>query len=169
MDSPKLVMLNLTYKPVDFEEDRDLCFHFREDAWLASFGNLDRYSDRDTREWFDFLTDKCRFDARHYFMEHIWLDQKIIGQLEYQVHPHRNGFGNQAHINLIYIGQGFRQQGIGLQAHQYLITRFKELGCNVVHLHYIPQNKPAEAFYIKHGWKKLGSPNKKGQMMELKI
>lgn len=146
-------------KPVDLQESLELCVAFRRDAHLLSQGVEVEFNVEECIQWFLKITSdpSCGF-------EHLWLNDRIIGQIEYRsaIQKERECFG---YINLLYLLPEYRGQGYGLQLQHYMFQQFIAQECSHAYLRYFPQNLAAGRFYAKHGWQRVGLRDAKGQVM----
>lgn len=144
---------SLLFKPIDLLQTRDLCVQFRKDSFIASFGSDEKTWPQafDANMYLEWLENKQKKDL--HAAVHVWLDDKIIGQLELgsiKDHP------TIGYVSLYYLIPDYRGQGYSaaLENHatQYLLSK----GYTTARLTVSPTNLRALSFYKKNGWMDLG-------------
>ena len=139
----------LNFKPIS-DKDISTSVQFRKDAFIASFPNSD--------VWKQFWDEKkyCTWLKAHTLKFplgaiHLWLNQEIIGQLEFN-------YGQPtSHINLFYLRPEFRGKNYSHEMHTYAINTLRQQGTQAATLRAAPTNERAICFYKKHGWQDLGA------------
>lgn len=139
----------LSFKNIDFNQHLDLCVQFREDSYRASFPGSDDWNKLwNPDEYANWIQQHAiRFPDG---AVHIWLDDTIVGQLEFSY------LGDSAHINLYYLIPQARGKGWGLVAHEYIGKTLRTHNCKTATLRASPKNLRALKFYEKTGWENLG-------------
>lgn len=151
--------------PVDLENNLATCISFRKDAYFCSYGSYEGFSENKTIAWFKHLSNKNSLGFLH-----IWLKDKIVGQLEFQSGIETEDGKRSGYINLFYLRLAMRGSGLGKIAHEFVIEKLAQDGCQKAMLYVIPGNKRAEAFYLKNGWyKSQETESNRGQLMYLDI
>ena len=77
------MMERLQFRPVDIELHANICISFREDSFVVSFGNTEKFYEEDGKgaeRYIDWLRAKITIDQRTVI--HIWYEKEIIGQME---------------------------------------------------------------------------------------
>lgn len=158
----------LRFECVDFENHSQLCFQFRKDAHIVSYGDESGFHLQEMNDWFQHLLKDNVSGFRH-----VWLDNQIIGQLEYKTkimdQDESNSPFTYSYINLFYLASEMRNQGIGQHMHDFVINECRQDGSQEIYLRYVPGNKQAKAFYRKNGWLFSGEPDTRGQLMVLDL
>jgi GNAT superfamily N-acetyltransferase len=134
---------------------------FRRDTHIVSYGTATSFSRDDAEKYFYHIANKSG-----YVFQHIFNDQEIIGQLEFDPCVKADG-GDRGYINLFFLKKDYRGLGIGKIIHAYVIENIFRAGCQVAELRVIPGNIAAEKFYAKNGWIAVGAPTERGQLMRL--
>ena len=139
----------LEFRSIDFDADLETCLSFRKDSFVCSFPSSDEWKSR----WNpDHYTEHLKDFAKKHpnGALHIWSDDEIIGQLEFE-------YGNEnGHVFLFYLQPNVRGTGVATTVHQYVIDELKKSGCSTASLRVSPSNARAISYYKKHGWYDLG-------------
>lgn len=144
----------LIFYPVNLAKDRQTCITFREDSYIASFGDARNFHQEDgkgSERYLDWLKGKLDRDPNS--VVHVWLDDKIIGQMEMGTFPEQPKTG---YVNLYYLIPEVRGCGFGTQLDNHSIKYFKGLGFTSARLSVSPSNGRAIRFYQKMNWIDLG-------------
>ena len=114
-------------------------------------------SDRDGGEthYKEWLSQKI--NSNPYSAVHVYLDGKIIGQMELGKIKTEPEVGM---VNLYYLAPEFRGKSLSSYLDQYAIKFLKEQGYKIARLNVSPTNLRAVRFYSKNGWRDVG-PNPK--------
>jgi GNAT superfamily N-acetyltransferase len=147
-------MANLSIKPIQLDLHRDICISFREDSFVVSFGDANRFHGHDGKGaegYIDWLKDKINRDPSS--AVHVWRGETIIGQIEMGKLRRDPTCG---YVNLYYLIASERGQGLGKLLDDHATEYFKSLQLKRVQLSVSPQNIPAISFYEKRGWRNLG-------------
>ena len=148
------MMERLQFRPVDIEQHANICISFREDSFVVSFGNTEKFYEEDGKgaeRYIDWLRSKITIDPRTVI--HIWYEKEIIGQMEL---GRLREVPSTGYVNLFYLIEKYRGQGLGIQLDDYAVTYFRELGLRRIRLSVSPTNLQALTYYKKMGWKDLG-------------
>jgi ribosomal protein S18 acetylase RimI-like enzyme len=145
---------NLIFKPIDLLSDGETCVRFSEDAHIASFGNADRFHEKDGKGAERYLAWLKKERERDPFScVHVWLDSKIIGQMTLGRLKADPGMG---YVSLYYLIPEHRGSGLSRYLDEFACTYLKSLGFTLARLSVHPENVRALAYYRKHGWRDLG-------------
>ena len=147
-------MLSLSIKPIQLDLHQDICVSFREDAFIASFGDSKRFHEDDRKgkeRYIDWLKGKSSQDP--YSVVHVWRADKIIGQIEMGKH---RGDPSCGYINLYYLIPSERGQGLGKFLDDHAMAYFKSQQLLRARLSVAHHNDQAIAFYEKMQWRNLG-------------
>ena len=151
---------NLEYLPINFSQNKDICLSFRRDAHRVSFGCLDNYDPANTLQWYQKL-----LTIYPEGFVHVWLDQQIIGQLEFNAKLTAPNGQAGGYVYFIYLIPEYRGCGFGKQLLNYATQHLASKGCKQAALRYIEGNYRAENLYLKNGWIKQGPLKDSAQLM----
>ncbi len=147
-------MERLRFETVNLELHSQVCVAFREDSFVVSFGNADKFFESDgcgNERYLTWLQTKISKDANS--AVHVWSDHQIIGQIEL---GRLKEDPSKGYVNLYYLKPEVRGQGFGTQLDHYAMSYFKNLGLTSARLSVSPTNLRALAYYAKMGWVDLG-------------
>ena len=153
----------LEFKPIDLEQERDLCVRFRADSFVCSFGSAKRFYQADgsgTEEYLQWL--RLQMAQIPGSCVHIWHQEQIIGKMEMSRWQRDPSIG---YVNLFYLAPTFRGRGFGRHLDRHAAHFFKHLGCHSARLNVSPTNRVAMRFYLKHGWVDLGQPDDDSEVL----
>lgn len=71
------------FKPIQLDKHREVCVHFREDSFMVSFGDAQRFYEADGKgaeRYIEWLKAKISKDPNS--AVHCWVDNQIVGQIE---------------------------------------------------------------------------------------
>ncbi|MFM2486283.1 GNAT family N-acetyltransferase [Celerinatantimonas yamalensis] len=141
--------MDLAFKRIDVRQHFALCYQFRCDAYQCSFDSLEG-CDQMLVGYQERLLE--RIDDPCYYYLHIWLDGKIIGQLEF-----KNFYdsANTGYVNLIYLSEPYRGCGLAEQLQKYIEWQLTEAGCRCALLSVSRTNARALRHYQRFGWRYL--------------
>ncbi|MGM9988034.1 MAG: GNAT family N-acetyltransferase [Bacillaceae bacterium] len=130
-------------------KDRDTIIHFRKDAYVISFGSVERFGDEST--YIQQIKERVEVFSDGYVL--IWKNGYPIGQLELRIIQYE---GKEiGYVHLYYIIEAYRNKGYGKQLVQYAEAFFRKYHVPEYHLRVSVTNKSAIAFYQKVGMKKI--------------
>lgn len=144
----------LFFRTIDLSKASELCIRFREDSFVVSFGDANKFYEQDGKgaeryiEWLRNNLSKSSGSAVH-----VWEDSTIIGQMELGVLKNEPEVG---YVYLYYIIPEKRGLGYSRHLDEYAIQYFKGLGLKKCRLSVSPTNVRAIRFYEKNGWKNMG-------------
>lgn len=144
----------LTFLPIDLEKTRDLCLRFREDSFIASFGDTSRFHEADGKggeRYLEWLGQILASDPAA--AVHVWEGDTIIGQIELGRSKAEPDLGS---VFLFYLAPEKRGQGFSKHLDEYAMKYMRSLGLKKARLSVSPTNTRAVKFYEKQGWKDLG-------------
>lgn len=139
---------------IDLTRHSDLAIQFREAAFVASFGNADRFHESDgkgAQRYLTWLAEQIRRDPQS--CVHVWLDGAIVGQIETSCRP---GDPSVGYVNLYFLLPRCRGQGLAAALDDYAVSHFRSLGRTVAQLSVSPTNLLAIRFYRRMGWQDRG-------------
>lgn len=149
-----MMVLMLQFLPIDFAKHSQLAIAFREDSYVASFGDAKLFHEDDglgAQKYLAWLKNKAQADPGS--VVHVWRGNQIIGQMELGrfKDDHSRGY-----VNLFYLKPEFRGAGYSRELHWYMVDYMKKKGFDKVMLSVSPTNVRAIRYYEKNGWKDLG-------------
>lgn len=142
-------------KPIVLDTHAAYCLRAREDAFVLSFGNADRFHGADGQggvRYLAWLKTLCEQDPAGAM--HLWLDGDIIGQIELKKLTHYPEIG---YVNFYYLEQRMRGTGVSALLEDYAQNYFRALSCRTMQLSVSTSNTRAICFYIKNGWRNIGA------------
>ena len=145
----------ISIKPVDLEKDAQTCVRFREDSFVVSFGDAEKFHEADGKgaeRYLGWLSEKIAKDPQS--VVHVWNDHEIVGQIEL---GRLRDDQSRGYVNLYYLVPSFRGKGLGAHLDTYAMSYFRTLGLSSVRLSVSPTNLQAVAYLKKMGWVDLGS------------
>lgn len=157
--------MELEFRPINFQKDKDIAIAFRADSFFASFGDdlafwgNDRKGDQ---RYIDWLLQK---DRKKFGAFHIWLGNEIIGQMELALFNEDESWG---YINLYYLKPEYRGKGYSQYLDDFAVNFLSNLGVKKAKLSVSPTNSRALNFYKKNGWIDRGPREFKGRVEENK-
>lgn len=143
-----------TIKPIQLYHHADICISFREDSFVVSFGDAQKFYEEDGRgaeRYVQWLRSKIEKDPQS--VVHIWQSDQIVGQIELGLVRSDPSCG---YVNLYYLIPSMRGRGFGAFLDTYAVEYFKNLGILKAKLSVSPTNIPANSYYKKMGWVNLG-------------
>lgn len=146
--------MDLTFTPIDIENTVELCMRFRLDSYRESFGTDDLFykeNGANGEKYFEFLQKRHAQDPN--YILHVWLGEKIIGQVE--MGPLRD-LPQCGYINLYYLIPEMREKGYGRQLDDYATAYLKGKGFTFMRLSVSSTNHRALRFYARTGWCDIG-------------
>jgi GNAT superfamily N-acetyltransferase len=158
MANPGLIFL-----PIDLEKHGEIAMVFREDSYVASFGDAKLF-DRDTYlTWLQNRLDQFR-DGH----VHVWRNDQIVGQIEARPRMPQNPVfthkpnrkpepQNMGYVNLYYLTHEWRGKGIAGALDEYVVAYLLAEGCTRARLTVSETNPRAIRFYTKYGWQNAGT------------
>ena len=149
-----MILGPLNFQPIDLFKSSDLCVRFREDSFVASFGDATKFYEEDGKgaeRYLEWLQNKLTKDPAS--AVHVWKESTVIGQMELGVFSRAPDIGN---VNLFYLVPDMRGTGYSHYLDEYAVQYFKSLGLKKCRLSVSPTNTRAIRFYEKNGWFNLG-------------
>ena len=138
------------FAPIDLARDIELCIRFREDSYICSFGDAAQFHGEDNSgvdHYRKFLSDRLANDPES--CQHVWLGERIVGQLEFGKVRLDPSIG---YVNLFYLIPELRGQGHGAALDERAQAFFLARNLRRARLSVSVQNASAWRFYRKHGW-----------------
>jgi probable phosphoglycerate mutase len=141
--------VNLWYRPIDWDTERELYLAARQEAWNSTHVNGP-----------EFQPDGFLRDAEDQLSRSPWgvtvamAGEDVAGLL--QVDTQRYAEDKAGYIPFCYIVPQRRQQSLGIQLIGQAVSFFRPLGRDKLRLRCAPYNDHAQHFYAKHGFVKIG-------------
>ena len=141
--------INLWYRPIDWDRERDLYLEARRDTWVTVHGPDIPFDGE------GFLQGAEEHLARTPWGVTMALaGDKLAGIL--QLDPERYKEDNAGYIPFCYIMPGQRGRSLGIQLIGQAVSFYRPMGRDKLRLRCAPHNDPAQRFYQKHGFAKVG-------------
>ncbi len=141
--------INLWYRPIDWETERDLYIAARSDAWHNTHVNGPAF------EPHGFLR-----DAREHLSQSPWAVSMAFDGDDWvgivQMDARRYSEDNAGYVPFCYIDYQRRDQNLGIQLIGQAVSYFRPMGRDKLRLRCAPYNAHAQHFYAKHGFVKIG-------------
>ncbi len=147
--SGKAQDVNLWYRPIDWDRERDIYVNARREAWTSTHGEGVPFDG----EGF------CR-DARLHLSRTPWgvtlafAGDTLTGVL--QLDPGRYQEDNAGYIPFCYVVPRRRGQSLGVQLIGQAVSVYRPMGRDRLRLRCAPYNDRAQRFYQKYGFAKVG-------------
>jgi len=152
--------MNLWFRPIDWERERDIYLDARREAWTSTHGPEIPFDGE------SFLADAQRHLSRTPWGVALALrEEKVVGVL--QLDPERYSQDGAGYIPFCYIAPDRREQNLGVQLIGQAVAFFRPLGRDKLRLRCAPYNDRAQHFYHKYGFTKIG--DEKGSRVPLEI
>ncbi|MDM5073848.1 MULTISPECIES: GNAT family N-acetyltransferase [Aeromonas] len=136
-------------KEINLDNNYHFCVKARRESFYCSFGNLIGF-DKIICGYKNRIKMRLKTPGFHYY--HVWLNDQIVGQLEFCSTWEKMNVG---YIYLIYIEPQFRGSGLADELHGFILNKLLEAGCHQAVLSVSNTNKRAVSFYRKHHWRFL--------------
>jgi ribosomal protein S18 acetylase RimI-like enzyme len=165
MSSWLLDGIPLVFAEIDVSVHSSTCTEFRADSFLESFGTdaafwgHDRQGDVQYLAWLQQLMTSIPCSCIH-----LWLGNRIIGQVEVGASPQHPSYG---WIFLIYVAKAFRGRGIGNLLLQFAEHFLSAHGYTKMGLRVSPSNHKAIALYLSNSWEKSSQPSDSRELIVL--
>lgn len=144
----------LTFRPIDLDRHADLCVAFRADSYVCGDGDARRFwatAGPDGKAYFGRLA--THLDDLPGSCVHVWLDERVVGQVEMMRDPDDPSAGK---VNLFYLEPDHRGIGLGRQLEAYALAYLRDQGFARAWLRVSRTNRRAVAFYAKQAWVNSG-------------
>ena len=148
-DKQKAEDVNLWFRPIRWDTERELYLGARRDAWESTHG-------------LEIPFDGAGFlrDAQKHLDQSPWgvtvamAGEEPVGLL--QLDQERYSTDNAGYIPFCYMNPQRREQNLGVQLVGQAVSYFRPLGRDRLRLRCAPYNDRAQHFYRKHGFVKIG-------------
>ena len=152
--------INLWYKPVHWNQDKQLALVYLRDAWIAVYGSPEGFSE----EVADSQTERMAAahpDAVVFAMR----NQEPVGLVVLDTSIRTDH--NAGHISLVYLVPAVRGQRLGAQLVGHATSFYRARGRSFLQLRVAETNRPAQRLYTSLGFEETGREN--GQFCKLYI
>ena len=141
--------VNLWFRPMDMEREEQIYLAAREEAWRTVHGD-GPYFDGEA-----FLAD-ARLHAKRcpWGVTCAMQRDQIAGIL--QLDPERYAEDNAGYIPFCYMMPELRAMGLGVQLIGQAVSVYRQMGRDKLRLRCASYNEPAQKFYAKYGFRKIG-------------
>ena len=141
--------VNLWYRPIHWETERDLYIAARSDAWHNTHVNGPAFDPH------GFLR-----DAQEHLSQSPWAVSMAFDGDDWvgivQMDTVRYSQDNAGYIPFCYVDYQRRDQHLGIQLIGQAVAYFRPMGRDRLRLRCAPYNEHAQHFYAKHGFVKIG-------------
>ena len=141
--------VNLWYRPIQWQTERELYLKARHEAWVTTHGAQVPFDGE------GFLA-----AAREHLDRTPWgvtlalADEEVVGVLELDVE--RYSPDNAGYIAFCYMDPSRREQNLGVQLIGQAVAFYRPMGRDKLRLRCAPYNDRAQHFYHKYGFAKIG-------------
>lgn len=141
--------------PVDFQKHQELCLKFTADAFTCSFGDDSRFTSGSRHylkpeKYLEWLKEKIAAEPAS--SVHVWVGDKIVGQMELGSYRNDKTLG---YVYLYYLIPEARGTGISKYLDQYACDFLRRGGYSKAILSVTKTNARALSYYRKMGWQEL--------------
>ena len=142
----------LVFKPIDLDAHASVCVAFRRDSFICSFGEDGFFNEAGPNGVHYIERLRLRTTKFPDGYVHIWLGDKIVGQIEMQIldEPRRG------YVSFFYLVEEMRGAGVSSQLQNYAMDFMRRHGVQIAQLSVSPTNGRALAYYRKYGWRDIG-------------
>lgn len=148
-DKSKSEDVNLWYRPICWETERDLYRQARQDAWTTIHGEGLPFDGA------GFLADaESCLSRTPWGVTLAFAGESLAGM--FQIDPERYREDNAGYIPFCYIVPERRGQSLGVQLIGQAVSLFRPMGRDRLRLRCAPYNSHAQHFYHKYGFVKIG-------------
>lgn len=140
--------VNLWYRPIDWEKEKDLYLQARHEAWTSTHGDK------------EFRPEGFLADAEAHLKQSPWgvtvamQAHRTAGIIQLDESRYRED--NAGYIPFLYMMPGARGQSLGIQMIGHAVAHFRPMGRDKLRLRCAPYNQRAQHFYKKYGFSKIG-------------
>jgi ribosomal protein S18 acetylase RimI-like enzyme len=143
-----LTLNDLSFRRIDPAADADIAYAHHCAACAASYGSAAAAERIHRGRYLRWLADRIdEFPDGHVL---VLRDEQIVGQLDCEA-PYGLPTG---YINLFFVREPFRRQGLGRRMHdEYALRYFRSWEVRRIDLHVTGMNEPARWFYHRLGYR----------------
>lgn len=137
------------FRPLDLDTQAQIYFDARKDAWQSIHGSLASFDGP------GFLAEaRQQWEADRRAVECVMLEDRVIGVL--QLATLRDAEAGVGYVPFVYLLPEYRGKGIGVQLIGQAVCTYRALGRERLRLRCAPDNHPAQRFYKRYGFVKIG-------------
>lgn len=141
--------VNLWYRPIQWQTERELYLKARHEAWVSTHG-ADVPFDGES-----FLAAaEQHLERTPWGVTLAMADEDVVGVLELDVE--RYAPDNAGYIAFCYMDPSRREQNLGVQLIGQAVAFYRPMGRDKLRLRCAPYNDRAQRFYQKYGFAKIG-------------
>lgn len=140
---------SVRFRPIIWSRETDFYRTARRDAWLAVHSDLLAF---DGPGYLQEARDQSIWDPRA--IQVALSGNEPVGLL--QLSTLAGAQAGVGRIPLLWVREDFRRQGIGIQLLGQAVSTYRAMGRSSLRLQCSPQNLPAQAFYAKYGFSRIG-------------
>lgn len=145
----KAADVNLWFRPLDMAAEESLYLEARREAWRTTHGDGPAFDGE------GFLRDaKLHLQRSPWGVTCAMQGDRVAGIV--QLDPERYAQDNAGYIPFCYMMPDLRAKGLGIQLIGQAVSVFRPMGRDKLRLRCAPYNAPAQRFYAKHGFRKIG-------------
>lgn len=137
------------FRPLDMKKEAQFYADAREDAWVTVHGSLAGYKGS------GFLSEakeQAALDPRA--LQAVMLEGEPIGVL--QLATMRYARERVGYIPFLYLKPQWQGQGVGVQLIGQAVSMYRAMGRRCLRLRCAPDNAPAQRFYQRYGFYRIG-------------
>lgn len=150
LDIPSRPNVPLTrFRPIRWDQEEDFYRTARRDAWLAVYPDLLSF---DGPGFLREAKEQALWDPRS--VQTVLLGEEPVGLL--QLPTLAGAQAGVGRVAFLWVREDHRRKGIGVQLLGQAVSTYRAMGRTSLRLQCSPQNKPAQTFYAKYGFSKLG-------------
>ncbi len=148
-DKSKTADVNLRYRPIHWETERELYLEARRNAWTTVHGEGVPFDGE------GFLRDaELHLSRTPWGVTLAFAGDTLAGM--FQIDPERYKEDNAGYIPFCYIVPERRGQSLGVQLIGQAVSLYRPMGRDKLRLRCAPYNDHAQHFYKKYGFAKVG-------------
>lgn len=141
--------LSVRFRPIIWSQEEDFYRSARRDAWLAVHPDLLTF---DGPGYLQEAREQSVWDPR---AVQIALDgEEPVGLL--QLSTFTGAQAGVGRVPLLWVQESHRRQGVGVQLLGQAVSTYRGMGRTSLRLQCSPKNLPAQTFYAKYGFSKVG-------------
>lgn len=137
------------FRSISWEREEEFYRTARRDAWLAVHPDLLSF---DGPGYLQEAREQSLWDPR---AVQVALDgEELVGLL--QLSTLTGAQAGVGRVPLLWVREEYRRQGVGIQLLGQAVSTYRGMGRSSLRLQCSPENLPAQAFYTKYGFSKVG-------------
>lgn len=140
---------SLWFRPALWSQDEELYRTARRDAWLTVHSDL---LDFDGPAYLQEAKEQALWEPRA--VQIAMLEDKPVGLL--QLSTLSGAQAGVGRVPLLWVEPSMRRRGLGSQLLGQAISTYRSMGRSALRLQCSPKNLPAQSFYRKHGFRRIG-------------